>query len=49
MNQWLWGTIIVVTVTTACSFSAGGWQDCFLDHTNLELSVQHAHGDPNAP
>jgi len=41
---------LVVLWLTACSFSAGGWSACFLDHSNLEITVSHPHGsaDPNA-
>jgi len=44
-------TYVLITVLTlaGCSVTAGGWSLCLLDHTNLELSVQHPHADPNAP
>jgi len=33
-----------------CSLKIGEWGSvCFLDHANLELTVQHPHGDPNGP
>jgi len=41
---------IVATLALAgCSFSAGGWSACFLDHADLSLSVAHPHNhtDPN--
>jgi len=43
--------LIAVLSLAGCSFSAGGWSACFLDHSNLELTVSHPHGavEPNAP
>jgi len=41
--------LAVALALSGCSVKAGGWAVCFLDHTNLELSVQHSHGDPNGP
>jgi len=49
----MWATVLMTLVLAyfviGCSVKAGGWSVCFLDHTNLELSVQHPHGDPNGP
>ncbi len=44
------GVLLCVAIS-GCSFSAGGWSACFLDHSNLEITVSHPHGavDPNAP
>jgi len=42
---------VVATLALAgCSFSAGGWSACFLDHADLSVSVEHPHNhaDPNA-
>jgi len=42
--------LVVVLALAGCSASAGGWSFCFLDHANLDVSIQHPHGgDPNAP
>lgn len=40
---------IAILLTLGCSFSAGGWSLCLLDHSDLTLTVSHPHADPNAP
>jgi len=44
------GVLGLAALLSGCSFSAGGWSACFLDHSNLEITVSHPHGsaDPNA-
>jgi len=43
-HVWL---LLLVMLGGGCSITAGGWSLCLLDHTNLQLSVQHEHADPN--
>jgi len=31
-----------------CSFSAGGWKLCVLDHADVTVRIAHPHADPNA-
>jgi len=42
--------LLAALALAGCSFSAGGWSACFLDHSNLEITVSHPHAgaDPNA-
>lgn len=41
---------IALLLTLGCSLKIGEWGSvCFLDHANLELTVQHPHDDPNGP
>jgi len=42
------GVLGLAALLSGCSITAGGWSLCLLDHTNLQLSVQHEHADPNA-
>jgi len=43
------GVLGLAALLSGCSVTAGGWSLCLLDHTNLQLSVQHEHADPNGP
>ncbi len=42
--------VAIAIAVSGCSLKIGEWGSvCFLDHANLELTVQHPHGDPNGP